>query len=82
MVPPGRRSPRRRKAAAQLLKPYNSLERGLAFDSQLFRIARALVRLADEKAKPNSDRLKEYRDSALQSLELQLFSECAHLPRV
>ncbi len=68
------------KAAARLLKPYNFLERGFAFDSQLFRIARSLVRLADEKAKPNSDRLREYRDSALQSLELQLFSEAPIYP--
>jgi hypothetical protein len=36
--------------------------------------ARNLVRLAEEKSKPNSDRLREYRDSALPSLEQQLFS--------
>jgi len=46
----------------------------------LFRIARVLVRLAEEKPKPNSDRLKEYRDSGLQSLELQLFSEAPIYP--
>ena len=33
------------------------------------------MRLAHEKEKPNSDRLKEYRESALKSLELELFSE-------
>jgi len=68
------------KTAAHLVKPFNFLERGFAFDSTLFRIARVLVRLAEEKPKPNSDRLKEYRDSGLQSLELQLFSEAPIYP--
>jgi Peptidase S46 len=68
------------KTAAGLLKPYNFLERGFAFDSELFKIARALVRLAEEKTKPNSDRLKEYRESALPSLELRLFSEAPIYP--
>ncbi|MGC8643160.1 MAG: S46 family peptidase [Isosphaeraceae bacterium] len=68
------------KTAASLLRPYNFLERGLAFDSELFRIARHLVRLAEEKTKPNSERLKEYRESALPSLELRLFSEAPIYP--
>jgi hypothetical protein len=68
------------KTAARLVKPFNFLERGFAFDSTLFRIARVLVRLAEEKPKPNSDRLKEYRDSGLQSLELLLFSEAPIYP--
>ena len=46
----------------------------------MFRIARTLVRLAEEKPKPNSDRLREYRDSGLQSLELHLFSEAPIYP--
>jgi len=61
--------------AKELLKPYNFLERGLAFDAQTFQIARTLLRLAEESAKPNSERLKEYRDSARPSLELSLFSD-------
>src|SRR5439155_18494249 len=44
------------------------------FDSELFPIARHLVRLAAERPKPNTERLREYRDSALESLEFQLFS--------
>jgi hypothetical protein len=55
-------------------REYYLLERGDAFDSELFQIARTLVRLAAEKAKPNADRLREYRDSNLESLEFQLFS--------
>jgi len=50
------------------------LERQRAFPSHLAQLARALVRAADEKPKPNPDRLREFRDSALPSLEQQLFS--------
>ena len=63
------------KVAATIIKPYFYLERGFAFDSHLFTIARMLVRLAAEKTKPNSDRLEDYRDSALNSLEVKLYSE-------
>ncbi len=45
-----------------------------AFGSELFAIARHLVRLAEEKPKPNAERLREYNDAALPSLEFQLFS--------
>ncbi|MGH7169019.1 MAG: S46 family peptidase, partial [Gemmataceae bacterium] len=34
-----------------------------------------LLRAAEEKAKPNSKRLREFRESNLESLELKLFSE-------
>jgi hypothetical protein len=50
------------------------LETGHAFESQLFRIARHLVRLAEEKPKPSAQRLREYRDSNLESLQFELFS--------
>ncbi|PTY06458.1 serine protease [Opitutaceae bacterium EW11] len=46
-----------------------------AFDSSLVRLARGLYRSVVEKAKPSGDRLREYRDSNLPSLELELFSE-------
>jgi hypothetical protein len=48
--------------------------RGDALDSEIFHIARTLARLVVEKAKPNAERLREYRDSNLESLEFQLFS--------
>lgn len=54
---------------------YVLIERGMAFNSKLFDIARTLVRLADENAKPNTDRLREYRESNLDSLKLELFSD-------
>jgi hypothetical protein len=50
------------------------LERMRGFASTLPQIARVLVRSAEEKTKPNTDRLREFRDSALPSLEQQLFS--------
>ena len=50
------------------------LERMSGFDSQLADFARSLVRVAAEKTKPNQERLREYRDSALPSFEQQLFS--------
>jgi hypothetical protein len=73
------------KAAAQLARPYYMLEytrmgHGMAFDSELFVIARHLVRLAEEKPKANAERLKEYRDSAMESLELSLFSTAPIYP--
>ena len=46
-----------------------------AFNSTLFEIARTLLRAVDERAKPNGERLPEYRESARDSLELHLFSE-------
>src|SRR5271165_60259 len=50
------------------------LERQRGYYSDLAGFARLLVRAADEKPKPNGDRLREFRDSALQSLEQELFS--------
>ncbi len=53
-------------------RPYQVLERPAALGSELFRIARQVVRLAAERGKPNEQRLAEYRDSALPALELSL----------
>jgi Peptidase S46 len=50
------------------------LERMRGFNSHLAQIARYLVRAAEEKPKPNPARLREFRNSALPSLEQQLFS--------
>jgi hypothetical protein len=51
------------------------LESGHGFSCTLFSIARTLLRSAEEKSKPNGDRLREFRDSGKESLELELFSE-------
>jgi hypothetical protein len=45
-----------------------------AFVSDLFKYARLLLRAVDERAKPNGERLPQFRDSARDSLELELFS--------
>jgi hypothetical protein len=42
--------------------------------SDLFNMARTLVRAACERKKPNGERLPAYRDSSLPSLEFRLFS--------
>jgi Peptidase S46 len=44
-------------------------------NSSVFRIARGLVRATAEKAKPSGERLREFRESNLASLEQELFSE-------
>ena len=54
--------------------PYMLLEGQNGFSSTLFGIARQLLRAPEEKAKPNGDRLREFRDSNRESLELALFS--------
>ena len=45
-----------------------------AFSGDLFKYARLLLRAADERAKPNGERIPTFRDSARESLELELFS--------
>jgi len=68
-----------RIAAAQKLiadnaRAYNLLEAGLAFNSELFGIARTLLRAGDERPKPNGERLREFNEAGRDSLELALFS--------
>lgn len=55
-------------------REYSLFELNHAFASELFTSARHLVRLADELPKPSAQRLREYRDSNLESLKQQLFS--------
>jgi hypothetical protein len=62
------------KTLTRFEREHALLETGQAFESQLFRIARHLVRLAEEKTKPSAQRLREYRDSNLESLQFELFS--------
>lgn len=53
---------------------YLLFERGDAFFSELFTIARHIVRMADELPLTSGKRLREYRDSNLDSLKFQLYS--------
>jgi hypothetical protein len=45
-----------------------------AFFGNLFKYAKLLVRAVDERAKPNGERIPQFRDSARDSFELELFS--------
>lgn len=63
-----------RKEFSTFNKAYAFMESGAAFNTDYFGIARTLVRLAAEKGKPNAERLREYGDANLPSLELELFS--------
>jgi hypothetical protein len=54
---------------------FRFIEGGLAFNSVLFQKAKTLLRLGDESAKPNGERLREYRESNLPSLKQDLYSE-------
>jgi V8-like Glu-specific endopeptidase len=55
-----------------LALPYTYLEGAAGFNSQLFEYARTLLRGAAERQKPNTERLREYRDTALPRIEQQL----------
>jgi hypothetical protein len=52
--------------------PYVWLEGAAGFNSELFSYARVLVRAADERAKPNTVRLREYTDAALPRIRASL----------
>jgi len=62
------------KAYASFYKPMVFFERANGFYTTYFTIARNLVRLAMEKTKPNADRLREYRDAALPTVERGILS--------
>ncbi|MGD1009474.1 MAG: S46 family peptidase [Candidatus Aminicenantales bacterium] len=62
------------KAYASFYKPMVFFERANGFYTTYFTIARNLVRLAMEKPKPNADRLREYREAGLPSVERGILS--------
>jgi hypothetical protein len=59
---------------------FRFLEGEVAFNSKLFDRARTILRLAEESQKPNAERLREYRESNLESLKQELFSEAPAYP--
>ncbi len=63
------------KVIAENARSYSLLESGSAFNSELFSIARTLLRASVERAKPNGERLREFNEAAQESLELDLFSD-------
>jgi len=73
------------RAQADLRSLYPSyifLEARGGFSSDLFRYARALVRAAEEKSKPNGERLPEYTDSQLPLLEKRLLDVAPVYPEL
>ena len=62
------------KVEREIYYPLLYTERLRGFNSELAQFARWIVRATEEKSKPNGERLREYRDSALPSLEQRLFS--------
>ncbi|KFE71239.1 S46 family peptidase [Hyalangium minutum] len=58
-----------------LLPEYRLKEAGDGFQSELFTLARQLVRAADELPKPNAERLREYTEGQLPALRQQLLRE-------
>jgi hypothetical protein len=53
---------------------------GTGFNSELFALAKRLVRLAEERTKPNAERLPEYSEARLQTLTQSLLSEAPIYP--
>ena len=58
----------------KIRKPLQFMEQGGSFYGDLATIARTEVRGAEERAKPNDKRFREYRDTALPEITQRLFS--------
>jgi len=69
------------KAYAGFYSDYRVLRVALP-QSRLYSLAASLVRLSTELPKPNAERLREYRDSNLESLKQDLFSEAPVYPEM
>ncbi|MBV9946038.1 MAG: S46 family peptidase [Myxococcales bacterium] len=65
---------------AEMFPRYDALEAGLG--GSILKLGRALVRLPAERALPNEERLPEYRETALEELELHVLSPAAIYPGV
>jgi hypothetical protein len=61
-------------ALRSIYDSYSLLEQGRALNAEQFSFARTLLRMSEETAKPNAERLREYRESNLESLRQTLFS--------
>ena len=63
-----------------ILVPYTLVEGAAGFNSSLFDYARLLVRAADERAKANAERLRQYTDAQLPQLRQQLAADLPVYP--
>ncbi len=70
----------------QLYLPYTFLEQGVgvggSYPGRLFSYARTLVRAAAERAKPNTQRLREYNEAALPRVQQRLFADVPVYPQL
>jgi len=65
---------------SNIVLPYQFIEGRSGFMSKYFGFARALVRGADERGKPNAERLREYTDARLPVVTQALFSTAPVYP--
>jgi hypothetical protein len=63
-----------------LYLPYVFIENGAGFSSSLFRNARLLLRAADERPKPNKERLREFTDAELPRMQRDLYARVPVYP--
>jgi hypothetical protein len=69
------------KRGAEMRERYSMIEGGRGFGSELFADARALVRAAAERAKPDAERLPPYRDANLPAIQQELASTAPIYPQ-
>jgi hypothetical protein len=63
------------KERAKTIKRYTLLERRAGLFTEYFDFARTLVRAGDERAKANKDRLREYSEANLESMQEDLLAD-------
>ena len=68
------------QAWRDILVPHTFIEGGAAFSGTLFPLARAIVRAAEERAKPNDQRLPEYTEARLPAVVQNLKSSAPIYP--
>ena len=64
----------------EIATEYDTIEGGRGFNSRYFNLARALVRGAEERSKPDGTRLPEFSTTRLPLVERQLFSPAPIYP--
>jgi hypothetical protein len=68
------------KVHKSIVTPMNYFESARAFSADYFFYARTLVRAAAERVKPNAERLREFTESALPSVEQELMGNSPIYP--
>ncbi|CAN5561699.1 S46 family peptidase [soil metagenome] len=66
------------KVRGEIARDFAMLEGGQGFNSSYFGIARTLVRAAEERAKPNGERMREFAEARLPIMYDQLVSDEPH----